>query len=182
MTDLQGFPIAVNKTDLARLLSIDPKTVDALVKEGVWVKTGNGKATRYPVIENIRNYVEREKGLVMRQSKGQTPKDVDAVERKALADAKMKELQLAKMEEKMIEIETADRLLDKVLSTVRLQLSSIPGNWTSQLLGFQVAAELSMVLQRLVDDLMAMTMNATIETIDEFDDEELETETEQIAE
>jgi phage terminase Nu1 subunit (DNA packaging protein) len=114
----------VGRDELAKIFNVHLSTVDSWVRKGMPQKSrgSRGKKAEYVVHECIDWRI---------QTKGGTQADEDrepsATERKAIADAEMAELKLARETEKVCLIEDVTKTVAKEYDRVRARLLQMPG-------------------------------------------------------
>ncbi len=106
---------------LGRVINLSDRRIQQLVKEGVLERHEKG---RYPFLSNVRAYVIY---LQARADGGGTVIDLeDARKRKLGAEARLAELELQKVEEQIISIDSHAEVIGKIGDLVKGRLTAIP--------------------------------------------------------
>lgn len=93
----------------------------------------------------------------------------DAELRKAVADAELAELKVAKLRGEVVDRETFRQVLGSVLERVRLRLDAMPGEYASEVLGLSTIAEAVPVIRSIADRVRAELRDVGVMTDDEDD-------------
>lgn len=138
----------VSQTELASLLSLSTRQIRNLEKEGM-PKGSDGQRSVYEPAACVRWYVQYRERLA-------APKDQeDAEKRRAIAEAQLAELKLAKEQGKVVEVETVGQEVDGMLEQLRNQLLTLPQRWAPQTVGLKTLPEATQVLEAAVLESLA---------------------------
>lgn len=177
---MAGTPLLVNKTELARILGISTKTVSRYQTEGLPF-TGKGQSARFDVTACVQWYAQKQAQIAMSQVDiGKVSLSEEEVKvRKLLAEAQMKELELAQMRGELVLVEDAEKEITRHLTQLRGKVTAIPGVWGAKVLGLKDIHEAVDILSDLVDRLMHELAND--EEGDGLDEEDSEADVDESA-
>ena len=147
----------VTQKELATLLGLTTRQVNNLVERGMPVSSENGKR-EYDAPACIAWYRDQK---VSEAVAAGGPDDLDAQRtRKTAAEARLAELELARLEGRMLTVEDAARELDAALDRLRAVLLSFVSRKAHLLVGKKSIPEVSSVLDSAVHELMATLVEA----------------------
>ena len=169
----------VTRNQLAKILDVTPEHISRLTKEGL-PRTGHGRGTKYPLREAIEWWTQQKVEIALKRN--QTPTNVteeEAKVRKLLADAKLRELELYRIEGSMVLIEDSEREIATQLERVRSKLLAIPAVLGPQIIGLKNIPDAVELLQEFVHRMMEDLSTVNDEDYDTEDDSESEEESEE---
>ena len=104
----------------------------------------------YPLPDAFRWYLAfREE--IAREELEATPYD-EALARKTLAEAKIRERELARLDETLVPMVLLDQTLGRVLDRVQARIRNIPGAWSERLVGIDDPRQMLVRLREMVDE------------------------------
>lgn len=144
----------VNAAELAKILGVTPRMVGYYIDAGIPTNDEIGKKRLFPVNQARQWWIAYKEKL-----KSKDDGDIsesDARVRKLLVEARLKELELLKEQQVLVETDYAIHLMDKKLAVIRNRLQIIPGKYASEFVqlgsvGEAVNTLTSMVTQVLTE-------------------------------
>ena len=147
----------VTQKELAALLGLTTRQVTNLVERGMPVASADGKR-RYDAPACIAWYRDAK---IAEAVADQGPDTLDAQRtRKTAAEARLAELELARLEGQMLTVDDAMREFDATLDRLRAVLLSFVSRKAHLLVGKKSIPEVSTVLDTAVHELMATLVEA----------------------
>lgn len=112
----------------------------------------NGKGVEFDIPACNTNLRKRERQMALKDAE---PKDFEeARTRKMAAEARLAELEQARMEGRTVDVEEAARTVDGVLAQLRAQLVTFPQRWSPRLVGVPTITKVQGVLEEAIDETM----------------------------
>lgn len=134
----------LTKSQLARLLSLSRRQVDNLCASGVLEKHGIPGKTFFIWRETFESYLRHK----TKPTNGNAVA-YDAVEvRKMTADARWKELRIAEMEGKLIDVDEVEKQQSFVNANIASRLRAMPAKLSPRLTGIATTAEVNTILTK----------------------------------
>lgn len=159
---------ALTRKELAARLDISERQVHNLVELGM-PRRVRGKTVRYPWKLCHSWYIRFKQEEAVKRARAGSPADIDlARARKMEAEARMAEIELAKLEGELIPLDLFEEQLNVILDRLRAKMINLPGRWAPLLLGKRTIQEIIAVLEEAAAD----AMKALVETADELEDED----------
>ena len=143
----------LSKIELARLLDLSDETISNYVRKGMPV-TGKGHAARYNLARCTAWLIDFEADKRVRLGQSGNVTEDDAKVRKLVAEAQMKEYELAELKGLVIRVDDAQKEIQKELERVRSKLVAIPGTWAARIVGIKDNATATETLEELVFRMM----------------------------
>lgn len=141
--------VLVGRQFLADLLGFDVRTVKNLVDEGM-PKAGRG---RFALSRCVQWYLERERE---RSRAGKGLNDLDlARQRKTSAEARLAELELARVEGSQVPDEVLVERISAVAESIRAVLNAVPSKYLGPIQATRTAMEAQAVGERIRDETLA---------------------------
>lgn len=142
----------VNKSTLAAFTGYSFETISHWVKRGCPVhrqgRKGLDTLFHMPDVWRWRAEDERRQSEV-----GNKPKDYDgAIQRKVIAEAELKEMELAERRQELVSLDQVTKDMEKVFMALRTKLLSIPIKAAPLLVACRNESELQQVLTKQVDE------------------------------
>lgn len=135
----------LNQTEVAELLGLTTRQIRNLEKEGL-PKTAKGGKAGYNGPAVVQWFVAYREQLV-------APKDLaEAEQRKAIADAQLAELKLAREQGKVVEVEVAADRVGRMLTQLRSQMLTLPQRWAPKVVGLKTLVAATTVLDEAVQE------------------------------
>lgn len=142
----------VNKSALAAFTGYSFETISHWVKRGcpVYRQGRKGLETLFYMPDVWRWRAEDERRQIELDTK---PKDYDgAVQRKVIAEAELKEMELAERRQELVSLDQVTKDMEKVFMSLRSRLLSIPIKAAPLLVACRNESELQQVLTKQVDE------------------------------
>lgn len=158
----------LTKIELARLLELSDETISNYVRKGMPV-TGKGHAARYNLARCTAWLIDFEADKRVRLGQSGNVTEDDAKVRKLVAEATLKEWEVAELQGRVVRVEDAEHEVTSELQKVRSKLVAIPGTWAARIVGIKDNASATETLENLVFRLMEDLSND-----EQNDDEPLE--------
>ena len=147
----------VNQKELAALLGLTTRQVNNLVERGMPVASADGKRM-YDAPACIAWYRDAK---VAEAVAAVGPDDLETQKtRKTAAEARLAELELARLEGRVVDVEAAAREVDALLDRLRAVLLAFVSRNAHLLVGRKSIPEVSGVLEGAVQELMAALVEA----------------------
>lgn len=158
----------VGRAVLAATLGISEREISNLVKDHVdFPSIQRGKRSRvFPLRQCVHWYVRFKSAEAVKRAKPATTSDVEEMRRRrAEAEMKLMEMDVADREGRLVSVDQVDRVVGEVCDRLRAAIVNMPGNYGLKLeeLGLaadvaeatltQIAEELTQVLRGTADDL-----------------------------
>lgn len=137
----------LTKREISRAIGVSLRQIDNLVAEGMPVER-DGRRNVYTV-DSIRYYVDKKLEQLQRESPGGIQR---AQERKALVQAELAEMELAKKRGELITVGVAELALVHCLHRLRSSLLPLPGEIAPQLVGLRSRGEGEVKLEGAIHD------------------------------
>jgi phage terminase Nu1 subunit (DNA packaging protein) len=144
--------LVLNRADCARVLAVDPKTLDAWREQGL--PSLPGKITRYDLAAVVPWAIDHAKHVVSKDSYS------DARRRKEIATATLKEIEAAEASGSFVNIKDVVGRLEDTLQVLMSRLLAIPGRVAQPADGKSaaqiqeiVAAEIQSALEEIQADM-----------------------------
>lgn len=165
----------VDREEIAFLLGFEPRTITNYVKRHPdFPSRVSGKTRSFPVQRCLTWQRDRLAADAAAEAAEPPPSDLaQAEQRKAMADAELAELKLAKLRGDVVAVQAAAKEIRDAFTRVRARLLSTPGEYASQILHLEELPKAVLVLRALVDTVLAeLQANAGGPAIDDEDDED----------
>ncbi len=135
----------VSRQDLAEMLAVDLRTVDAWLRRGCPIVTrgGRGRAHEFDSARVVEWLLER-----ARTRSSKVVSLDEARQRKTAAEAELAELELNHVRHSVAPIDMVAEILEAVASSVRRRLESVPGELADRVAASRSAA----TIRRLLED------------------------------
>jgi len=154
----------VNQKELASYLSLTTRQVSNLTERGMPSVSDKGRRL-FDVAACFAWYRDQKVAEAVADA---GPNTLDAQRtRKTAAEARLAELELARLEGQMVTVEEAGRVLDKMLDQLRSVLLSFTSRNAHKLVGRKSIPEVSAILDTAVHELMATLVETGNETEEE---------------
>lgn len=137
----------VSTQELAKLFDVTSMTINNWRRKGM-PRESFGKFDLAKVIE-WKISEAREEASIEEAPEGTSPKD-----RKDLAEAKLKEIKVAKERKELIPQQQANERLQKHLEDVRRVMLSAPGAHAHEILDIETLQEAQLVLEKIIHKLL----------------------------
>lgn len=151
-------PTTFTKRELSQAIGVSLRQIDNLVAEGMPV-VKDGRRNLY-TIDSIRFYVDKKLEQLQRESPGGIQR---AQERKALVQAELAEMELARKRRQQIDIDDSERALIHVLGRIRPSLLSFPGEVAPHMVGLRSRGESQVKLEEAIHDVLREISEAASE-------------------
>ncbi|MDB4913737.1 MAG: Phage packaging protein Nu1 [Gemmatimonadetes bacterium] len=161
----------VDRAEIAFLMEVDVRTITNWVRSSDFPSRVKGKERSFPVLKCLRWRTDRDVADAVTAIAPPPPDNLfEAEQRKAIADAEMAELRVAKFKSELVDSSVVAKEIDRAFNRVSARLKSTPGEFAPQLLQPLTMPEAVAILRRLV----ATTLTAlqTDFNTDERDDPE----------
>lgn len=165
MTTVSESVFLVNQAQLAAVLSLTTRQIRNLQDEGM-PSRAVGNQRQYDLRQVVPWYVARKQ----EEAKPERKSEADA--RKALAEARLKELDLAEREGELVPLAVHRRVMGEVFDDVRSNLLNLPGKVAPQLTGLTSPREAVAILRPAVDQCLVSLVELAADLEDEADREE----------
>lgn len=137
----------VNQTEFAALVGLSTRQVRNLEAEGL-PHRADGNAKLYPLPDALDWYYAR-------KYEPEAPSErKEADLRKLNAEAKLKEIEVAKAAGELVPLDQYTSELGLVLDKVRAKLQNVPGTWAPALVGCKTIPEALTRLRPLVNEIL----------------------------
>lgn len=160
------FSCSVSVEELASFLSITPRRLQQLVKEGL-PKERNGK---YPLIESVRWYINYLRGKTGEQAESV----ISDRQRLLKAQSDKLELENKKLAGMLLEIEEVESVTMEAFSKLKAEILGLPGRLSMEMVGknvVQIKTLLDIELRRVLNDACAELKRTTVIKSDSDDAE-----------
>jgi len=165
----------VDREEIAFLLEVEPRTITNYVKRYTdFPSRVSGRDRTFPVHRCLIWQRDRIVASAVADVSTPAPTNIaEAVQRKAIADAALAELKLAKLRGDVVAVEAAAKEIRDAFGRVRMRLLSTPGEYAPQILHIEEIPQAVVRLRQLVDTVLAeLQSNAGGAAIDEEEDDE----------
>lgn len=160
MTSTKNVPSSgddeVGRSEIALTLGVSAREITNLVKAHPdFPSVISGRSRTFPRRRCVQWYVRFKAQEAVKRAKPATPTNVDEMQRRrAEADMKMAEMDVADREGRLVSVDHVDQVVGEVCERLRAILVNVPGNYGLRLeeLGVDAAAA-EAVLTAIVDDL-----------------------------
>lgn len=162
----------LNQSDFAERIGVTPRQVHNLAKAGLPSKMRDGKRVyRWP--EGNHWYIEyKEKNAKPKSSEDEKEA---AQTRKLVAEATLKELELAQKEGSLLDANYVEDQVTRVLELLRSRILAARGRFAPQFVGIKSVGEAQLRLEKMSDELMeALRAVGEDPTLDPDEDQETE--------
>jgi phage terminase Nu1 subunit (DNA packaging protein) len=168
----------VNKEEIAFLLDVETRTITNYIKRHAeFPSRVSGNNRTFPVKRCLQWQRDRLIADAVADMAQPAPTNIiDAESRKAIADAELAELKLARLRGDVVAVQAAAKEVRDAFTRVRARLLSTPGEYGSQILHIDQMPRAVFVLRQLVDTVLAeLQANAGRTSDDEASDDTGET-------
>ena len=141
--------LACTQQEAAERLNLTTRQIHNLVEVGLPTRSRRGKVV-YPFPDCLTWYIQYK---IDKAVEAVAPKDLDEAEkRKAIADAQLAELKLAKELRQVVTVEESARAVEVMLAQLRSTLLTVPQRYAPKVVGLKSIMEATGVLDALVVD------------------------------
>lgn len=159
----------VSRAEIARQLRVTERTITTWVRDRDFPRRVKGRRVTFPEDRCFAWYVAYKQSEALKRSRSEEPADLDTARaRKMEAEARMAEIELAKLEGELIPLDLFEEQLNVILDRLRAKMINLPGRWAPLLLGKRTIQEIIAVLEEAAAD----AMKALVEIADELEDED----------
>jgi phage terminase Nu1 subunit (DNA packaging protein) len=159
----------VERAEIAFLMEVDVRTITNWVRSAEFPSRVKGNHRTFPVLKCLRWKIDRDVADAVTAMAPPPPDNLfEAEQRKAIADAEMAELRVAKFKSELVDASVVGKEIDRAFNRVSARLKSTPGEFAPQLLQQLSMPEAIAILRRLVST--TLTALQTDFNTDERDD------------
>ena len=152
------------QAEVAVELGLSQRQITNLIRDGLPTVVRRGrKVCRWP--ESLRWYVQHQIQAAAKRRAPTTRKGAD--DRRAEAEACLKELELAQKEGQLVTVAYHEERVAAILTRLRSALMAVPGKWSPRLLGCQSAPEALARLRTAIREVMTTMSQADEDDADE---------------
>src|SRR5690606_23096838 len=161
----------VSRAEIARQLRVTERTITTWVRDRDFPRRVKGRRVTFPEDRCFAWYVAYKQSEALRRSRSEEPADLDTARaRKMEAEARIAEIELARIEGELIPLDMHEQRLAMILDRLRAKMLNLPGRWAPELVGKRTIQDAIAVLETAV----AEAMRALMETADELEDEDVD--------
>lgn len=160
-----------SQKDLAADLGLTPRQITNLVKAGIPARLHKGRRV-FPWPAALRWYLEHQR----KDERARRPPSAmaEAERRKMEAEARLKELELQRLEGELVTRAYLSQQVAAILQRLRARLQVLPGKWAPSLVGCRTVPEALARIRPAVHEAMAalsaMGADERLDQADEADD------------
>jgi phage terminase Nu1 subunit (DNA packaging protein) len=167
--------IDVGRAEIALTLNVSAREITNLVKaHHDFPSTVTGRARTFPLRRCVQWYVRFKSQEAVKRAKPATPSNVEEMNRRrAEADMKMAEMDVAEREGRLVSVIHVDQVVGELCDRMRATIVNIPGNFGLRLEELNVApAQAEAVLSAIAEEL-TQALRGVADDVDELGEQEL---------